>query len=317
MIYDCFLFFNEVDILKLRLHVMEACVDRFVIGEAEETFSGVKKELIFDRYREAFQPFLDKITYVRIGCSPAELTPHERDRFQKNQLIKGLPELSEEDIIVFSDLDEIPEPHALQRVLDDFDREKIYHFAQRNFYVFLNVEEVGGNLISMSGEFAGIEKEDRRILGTKVFAKESIPQEGIGRIRDVIDLSDPRNIRVAEGGWHFGYMGGSREKDVMRRIGTKLRAAAHQEYNDAEILKETMDHLFLGEDIFGRDARYQQVEIDESFPAYLREHLKEYDHLILAPITPLQRVFARLDLTAGRFFRKAVRKVKRMTGGRA
>ena len=48
MVYDCFPFFNELDILNLRLHILDPFVDRFVIEEARNTFTGQEKELCFE-----------------------------------------------------------------------------------------------------------------------------------------------------------------------------------------------------------------------------------------------------------------------------
>ncbi len=88
-------------------------------------------------------------------------------------------------------------------------------------------------------------------------------------------------IRVDDGGWHFGYMGGHGEKDVKKRVAEKVRSAAHQEYNKAEVLSDVADWIKDGKDIFGRDASFTLVKIDESFPQYLREQTDEYEFLIL------------------------------------
>ena len=140
----------------------------------------------------------------------------------------------------------------------------------------------------------------------------NIPKEGIVRLRDLCKVTDANAVRVADGGWHFGYMGGEKETDPIERIGVKIKAAAHQEYNEREIILETMDHLALGQDIFGRDARFERVKIDDTYPEYLRKHLDEYSHLIMPWISPLKKLYHRFDITVGRFFRKAVRKIKRM-----
>ena len=64
MIYDCFQFFNELDMLKIRLNVMSPIVDKFVISEATETFSGLKKPLYYEENKEMFAEFADKIIHV-------------------------------------------------------------------------------------------------------------------------------------------------------------------------------------------------------------------------------------------------------------
>lgn len=309
MVYDCIPFFNEIDILKLRLHILNPIVDKFVIEEATVTFSGEPKELCFEKNKELFAEFLPKIEYIVVDDSPKEATTHERDKFQKNALIKGLKDATDEDMIILSDVDEIPNPKVLSEIIADFDKDKVYHLAQRMFYCFLNMEEVSGKLLSITGEFPGVER--KMWLGTKVFSKKSIPEKGIIEMRES-SVTAPYAVRVAEGGWHFGYMGSSSEKDVAKRIGTKVVAAAHQEYNDDVLLKEATDRLILGQDMFGRDARFEWVKLDESYPEYLLAHKEEYEHLIMPPISKGKIVWTKATFKIKQIIRKIIRKIKRM-----
>ncbi len=314
MVIDCIPFFNEIDILKLRLNILNPFVDKFVIEEATMTFSGQEKELCFEKNKEKFKEFLDKIVYVKVTDTPAVAVTHERDYYQKNQLINGLKELgaTEDDVVIFGDCDEIPNPKVLEKIINSFDKTKVYHLAQRNFYGFLNMEESSGKLLSITGEFPEIAEKDRKWLGTKVSSMLNIPEEGIVRMRDLCKVTDEIAVRVADGGWHFGYMGGEHETDPLKRIGVKVLAAAHQEYSEREVILETVDRLVLGQDIFGRDATFKRVEVDDSYPAYLLEHLSEYEHLVMPVISPFSKLYHKLDLTVGRFFRKACRKIGRM-----
>lgn len=299
MIFDCIPFFNELDILKLRMQILAPLVDYFVLEESTVTFSGEPKEMVFAKNREMFAEFADKIRYVAVEDSPMEgVTTHERDKYQKNQLIRALSDAKPEDIIIFSDVDEIPNPKTLERLIAQFEPDKIYHLAQRMFYCFLNMEEVSGNLLSITGEFPGVEQ--RQWLGTKVCSFAQLPAEGIVYLREV-SPTDTRSVRIADGGWHFGYMGGDGERDVTKRIGVKVQAAAHQEYNSKRYLDEAVDRLLCGEDIFDREAKFVRVEINESFPAYLREHQEEYDFLIAPALsrTVLLAKKARLLLRQG------------------
>jgi beta-1,4-mannosyl-glycoprotein beta-1,4-N-acetylglucosaminyltransferase len=318
MVYDCIPFFNEIDILKMRLAILGPYVDKFIIEEATMTFSGEPKDLCFEKHRHLFRDYLDRIEYVVVTDTPAVAETHDRDYYQKNQLIKGLRQAgaTEDDIIIFGDCDEIPDPKALQDIIKNFDKTKVYHLAQRNFYAFLNVEEKSGNLLSITGDFPGFEGGDRKWLGTKVTSIQNIPKEGIVRLRDLVKVTDERSVRVADGGWHFGYMGGEHETNPVERIGNKVKAAAHQEYNDRELLAETMDKLVLGRDIFDRDARFERVEIDESYPEYIRENADRLSYLIMPTITPFSRLYHRLDLTVGRFCRKAYHKILRTLKGK-
>ncbi|MDE7018223.1 MAG: glycosyl transferase GT17 family protein [Lachnospiraceae bacterium] len=297
MVYDCVPFFNELDILKLRMHIMAPYVDKFVIEEASVTFSGEPKPMVFAKNREMFAEFADKILYVPVENSPLSgVTTHERDYFQKNQLIQALGACKPDDVIIFSDVDEIPNPDVLTTIISQFDPSKVYHFAQRLFYCFLNMEEISGNLLSITGEFPGVIK--KQWLGTKMCSFANLPKEGIVYLREV-PTEDAASVRVADGGWHFGYMGGNGEKDVAKRIGEKVKAAAHQEYNTSRYLTEAVDRLLCGEDIFGRDAQFVRVEIDESYPAYLREHMAEYDYL-LAPAVSKWRIAWKKGLLSGK-----------------
>ena len=309
MVIDCIPFFNELDILKLRLHILDPLVDRFVIEEATHTFSGLPKELCFEKNKEMFEEFLPKITYLVVDNSPEEISTHERDKFQKNVLAKALTDASDEDVLILSDVDEIPNPVVLQELVKKFDPDKIYHLAQRNFYCYLNMEEVSGNLLSITGEFPGVER--RMWLGTKVFAKKNIPESGIIDLRE-ISPEDPRSVRVADGGWHFGYMGSCHETDVSRRVGTKVVAAAHQEYNTEDVLAEVKDRLILGEDIFGRNAVFRWAVIDESYPQYLLAHKSEYDYLIMPPISKGKKIFVKIWMLIKRFCRKVRRRIRRI-----
>lgn len=294
MVYDCFQFFNELDILKIRLNVLSPVVDRFVISEATETFSGLKKPLYYEENKEMFAEFADKIIHVVVDDTPEGGT-HERDTFQKNAVTRGLAGCSDEDIIIFSDLDEIPNPDKIREILLDFREDKIYHFAQRLFYCYLNMEEVSGNLLSYAGEFEGV--RHKKWIGTKMLSYKLLREQNLllGELR--FPERKEIGIRVEDGGWHFGYMGGHGQKDIRKRVQEKVVSAAHQEYNSRHVLSNVTDQIKDGKDIFGRNARFVRREIDESFPKYIREHQKELDFLIMHEEKGLKKVFRRAKVT--------------------
>ena len=281
MVYDCFQFFNELDMLKIRLHVMSPVVDKFVISEATETFSGMKKPLYYEENKELFAEFADKIIHVVVEDTPPGYT-HDRDTFQKNAVGRGLTDCTDEDIIIFSDLDEIPNPEKVKEVIaairenKNGEQEKVFHLAQRLFYCYLNMEEISGNLLAYCGEFEGVDR--KKWLGSKICSYKVAKTMPLGELR--WPKCKENGVRIDDGGWHFGYMGGSGEKDVKKRVAQKVRSAAHQEYNSKSVLAEVDDKIKDGEDIFGRDAKFVQVPIDGSFPEYLQKHKDEYAHLI-------------------------------------
>ena len=293
MVYDCFQFFNELDMLKIRLNVMSPIVDKFVISEATETFSGLKKPLYYEENKEMFAEFADKIIHVVVDDTPEGYT-HDRDTFQKNAVTRGLANCTDEDIIIFSDLDEIPNPEKIKEILKDFQEDKIYHFAQRLFYCYLNMEEVSGNLLSYAGEFDGVER--KKWIGTKMCSYKLLREQNLqlGELR--FPERKEIGIRVEDGGWHFGYMGGHGEKDIKKRVQEKVISAAHQEYNSKHVLNQVTDQIKDGKDIFGRDAKFIRCEIDETFPTYIREHQKELDFLIMHEEKPINHTLRRIKV---------------------
>ena len=133
--------------------------------------------------------------------------------------------------------------------------------------------------LSYAGEFPGVTK--KQWIGSKMCSFRLLREQNLqlGELR----FPERREIgiRVSDGGWHFGYMGGHGEKNAKKRVAEKVRSAAHQEFNKAEILSGVVDNIRDGKDIFGRNASFRLVEIDDTYPEYLRNHLSEYDFLIL------------------------------------
>lgn len=293
MIYDCFPFFNELDMLKIRLNVMNPVVDKFLLFEATETFSGMKKPLYYQENKEMFKEFEDKIIHVVID-EHIEGGTHERDCFQKNKGIEGLIGCSDDDIIIFSDLDEIPDPESVRNIAKNIQKDKIYHFAQRLFYCYLNMEEVSGNLLSQAGDFDDVRQ--KQWIGPKMCTYGLLKEKHIG----FGDIRFPEwkeiGIRVDNGGWHFGYMGGHGEKDLKKRVSEKVVSAAHQEYNSKYVLNRVEDQIKDGKDIFGRNAKFIRCEIDESYPEYIRNNQKEFDFLILKEEAPIRKTLRQIKV---------------------
>ena len=116
-IYDCFPFFNEWEVLEIRLNELYDHVDRFVIVESAESFRGLPKPFHFEEKRELYQTFADKISYIKVERHP-EFGDNADDRadYQKNQVLRGLKQCKKDDIILFSDVDEIPRASAVDYV---------------------------------------------------------------------------------------------------------------------------------------------------------------------------------------------------------
>ena len=280
MIYDCFQFFNELDLLKLRLNVLNPLVDFFVITESIVTFSGEPKKLFYEENKDMFREFHHKIIHNVVKDTPdlPETSPFERDGFEKAARMRGFFGSTKNDIIILSDLDEIPNPLKINEILNNFKDDKVYHFAQRQFYFFLNLEEVSGKLLSYAGEFEGI--KDKKWLGTYMFKKSLLDKFSLHEVR--VNKTVNGSVRVDDGGWHFTYMGGGKNLTTVERVALKVKSAAHQEFNNKKILSNIEKNILKKKDIFGRASKFQRVEIDGSYPKYLIDNLAEYEYLILS-----------------------------------
>ena len=151
-IYDCFMYFDEDLLLDLRLNVLNKYVSKFVITEATYTHNGNKKKLKFDINN--FKKFKDKIEYIVVDTQPPNilqindndtleekgqkfiLNGYARDNYQRNRLADGIVKAAHNDIIIVSDLDEIPN---LANLNFNNIKNKIIQFQQKMFYYKLNL----------------------------------------------------------------------------------------------------------------------------------------------------------------------------------
>ena len=119
---DCFMYFDEDLILDIRLNILKEFVDFFVICEATMDHAGNKKKLNFKI--ENFPKFKDKIRYLIVDDMPENIGKFKknweqapiRDQFQRNSLVKGYRDFDEEDLIMISDIDEIPDPSKIKEL---------------------------------------------------------------------------------------------------------------------------------------------------------------------------------------------------------
>lgn len=306
MVYDCFQFFNELDILKLRLHILSDVADRFVISESTVTFSGDPKPLFYEEHKEEFREFADRIIHVVVRDTPMDCDAFARDHHQKCAVIRGLADAKPDDIVIFSDVDEIPNPDTLRTLLPQVEDGRIYMLAQRLFYGCLNLEDVSGNNLSVTGEFEGA--NPRRWLGTKVCRRSMLDIYTMEQLRDAAQKAV--GVRVDNGGWHFSYMGGGRDESMEERIRYKIRSAAHQELNNRRTLFEVGSKIRSRQDLFGRDSRIVVAKIDDSYPQYLRDHLDEYRHLLYQEPKWYQKVWDKVSVGAVETRAKLLQKLR-------
>ncbi len=280
MIYDCFMLLDEIDLLEIRINVLKDVVDKFVITEATTTQIGNPKPMAYPRYKHLFKGFEDRIIYNVCDDTGIPFNNQwEREQYQKNYVINGLSEAKDDDIIVFSDIDEIPNPIALKKVIENFDSQKIYHFAQRMFNFYLNYENIENYLLAHCGDYD--DAGEKRWLGTKVCTKAIAAEATIDGLRSPERLKEPGE-RIADGGWHFSYAGGYRSS-VTKRVRKKLSSFSHSNYNKLKYynyfhIRKTIKE---GRDFLGRNAIFAKVPIDDTYPKWIVDNQSKYKHFIL------------------------------------
>lgn len=248
MIYDGFTFFNELDILELRLMTLDPVVDRFVLVESTCTFTGHPKPLYFLENQERFQKYLPKINHVIVEDSPK---PDSRDNvwnvehFQRNAILRGLEEVTEKDRIIISDVDEIPHPLG---VIEGSRSVSIFGFPLSLYYHYVNLKQNqvwNGSVMANWGMFPQEQREYRSSCGR--YTKHR--------------------------GWHFSFFG---EVDSIQ---AKLAAFAETQVNTPETSdpEHIRSCLETGSDLFFRSESYAQkqwVYLDDSYPEPIHQWLK-------------------------------------------
>ena len=259
-IYDCFQFFNEEHIVDLRLNILNKFVDTFVIVESTINHQGQNKKLNFDIKK--FPKFKNKINYIIVDDTPKDIIkPHTGgeslvEQHQRNSLIKGLKEASDNDLVILSDVDEIPDLNKLK----EFDKNKYAVFSQKMFMYKLNL----------------LNLRESNWHGSKICLKKNLKSpQWLRNLKfkkyPFWRFDKPRNIQIIkDGGWHFAYL------HTAQNISRKIKSFAHGEFNKKNLTdeKEIQKRIENKEDIFNRGYDLKKIDIDETYPDYIRQNLE-------------------------------------------
>jgi len=210
-VYDCFQFFDENMILDLRLNMLNDFVSKFIIVESKYLHSGTIKKPIFDI--KNFSKFKDKIIYILIDKAPEDL--HDINRIlnhdekgnriidnalkfeinQRNSILKGLNEAQENDLVVVSDVDEIP--NLKDNDLRNINR-KLIHFKQKMYYYKFNLKYT-------SKPWFGSKACLKKHLITPQWLRETKQRKYPLWRFDILFSKKKYNsiYQVENGGWHF------------------------------------------------------------------------------------------------------------------
>ncbi|HLO73503.1 MAG TPA: hypothetical protein VK164_06165 [Flavobacterium sp.] len=271
MVYDCFIFFNELDLLEIRLNELNNVVDKFVIIEANKTFQNNHKPYYFEESKERFSQFSSKIIHIKLDKYPLFIpiinpfTPWKLEFFQRNSIVKGLANCKPEDIILISDVDEIPKPSVIQNFIDKGINE-IHGLKMDMYMYFLN-----NQLIYDGGSSMSIEEAKDGIWHCTAVLPYKLLKQKPNRIRKIIMRTKRRGEVfkiIPSAGWHFTYLGG------VKKIIEKLEAFSHTEYNNENFKSQEQIESFItsGKDLFGRDMQFKMLDSLDSLPKYIQEN---------------------------------------------
>ena len=289
-IYDCFMYFDEDLLLDLRLNSLDKFVKKFVITEATYTHNGNKKKLKFDINK--FQKFKDKINYIVVEDQPKNilelnesdnndqkgekliLNGMARDYHQRENLKKGLNEILDNDLVLISDLDEIPNLEELK--LSEVNN-NIIIFQQKMFYykliLFYKDFVWQGSKGTKYKNF--ISPQWLRNIKGKKYAK--------WRLDVLFSKKKYSNLLFIEnGGWHFTCL--KTPEELEKKL---LNFAHHYEYEQSGLaikdLKKMMeekrvmyDHT-IDQKSYKWSGKSKLIKIENHFlPKYINSNLSKY-----------------------------------------
>ncbi len=287
MIYDCFTFFNELELLEIRLHELSGVVDKFVLVEATKTHSNQPKSLHFQANQARFDRFRDQIIHVIADDLPDATDAWILENYQRNCIARGLVNCRPDDLIMVSDLDEIPRATTVAKVSrelkfrDDF-FSKLAH-ETLNSRVVKSIFHRKGLRQKLRNAHPYVLKFRQPLYRHFLNCRSVRPAYSYGtRMMYFRDFSCAEEMRhsgykiVEDGGWHFSFMGG------VERIREKLAAYAHQEKNLPEYTnpKFIEERINRGAPLKGLDCELKFVPLDDSFPRYILEHQEKFSSWI-------------------------------------
>ncbi|MBL0055024.1 MAG: hypothetical protein IPP31_02320 [Chitinophagaceae bacterium] len=283
-IFDCFTFFNELDLLEFRLRFLDPFVDHFVIAESNLTFNGKTKPYYFQEARDRFKSWDHKIIHIPVAQQTTCLKLENEKKYnpnsssfklekdQRNALMGACHQMEDHDLVLMGDLDEIPDPRLFNRIRK---ADTPLAFSMLFHYYFMNCQGIG-SCRWWNGTIASTARQFREIT----------PQ----------GLRDKRDIYPTQvyGGWHFSFLGNPEQ------ISQKIRSYSHTEYNYREFFDEEhiRKSILKGEDVLKREGMKFKLMPLSYYPEKLQRLMKTFpgfvQHVKSGPFEDLYFLLRRL-----------------------
>ncbi len=315
---DCFTFFNELDLLEIRLKYLYDIVDYFVIVEADTSFNGDVKTMVFKDNRNRFAPFIDKIIVVPIkmkNFNQVKGVAWKREEYQRNCIQEGINKLNlkDTDLVLISDIDEIPNKNILTDLKKGNESKliikkestlnllikSIFYSIKRVFYKIItkDTQKLASQLkliyliivkkfpfpfnfeMYNNYYYLNYQKKNSYWFGLQCVQAKWLKEFTPNQIR-IFRETPVQTIKA--GGWHFSYLGG---KEMIKY---KIKNFSHQEYNVPEIVSDDYIDFCIkkGYSLFEyyknskAKPKYEKIDISH-LPNDLKDIVVSYRDLIL------------------------------------
>jgi hypothetical protein len=272
-IYDCFTFFNELDLLEIRLDEHYDHVDHFVIAEANKSHQGFEKKYFLEENWDRYAKYHDKIIYIKVDDMPNNPDTWVLENHQRNALSRGLTNAAPDDIVVISDCDELLRSSTFEILRND----------QQHSYWFCRQPIFWGklNYLQHTPPGAGYNINSAATLKKLLNSPQELRIWAWNYHFQPIEFVNDTVLAIHHAGWHFSYLGDDRQAK------SKLENFAHAESRhliealdiDSAIEKNLNPIAPADPGIYGK------VIIDDYFPRTIIENQNKWEHLIVKDAT--------------------------------
>ena len=287
-IFDCTTYFEEDLMMDLRFNILNNFVDKFVVCEARFTHSGNKKEIRFDPNN--FKKFKDKITHIVVENDPVDQSTEKkldsgekrsnsikRIEFQRNEILRGLKEAEENDYIIYSDNDEIPN---LENFNYSKNKSKIILFKQNLYYYKFNLAYPK---LDWYGSKSCKKKDLKSISWLRNIKTKKY---NFLRIDTFFSNTKYVNLRIVEnGGWHFTNLK-TPEQLYQKYINDEMHSEFENKEENIEDIKKKINQKYVNYNHFADskstiEKKYtnqfnlDKVSLDE-LPNYIKMNEEKY-----------------------------------------
>lgn len=276
-IYDCFTFFNELDLLEIRLNELNQEVDFFVLVEATFTHQGNPKPLYFEQHKLRYAAFLQKIIHVVVTDIPEKFYTETSktwilENHQRNCIARGIQVAAENDLILISDIDEIPKSDSIKQA-------KLMSvpvvFAQVHHAYFFNTIFIKPkNFNYYKKKFLSLFFKKYKIkflrdnfwLGTIMISKKMI-ETTIQYWRNQREAINNKHTILENAGWHFTYLGGVTK--IIEKLNALNEEFDYKPYMDSDYLKNALNNK---KPILPNQEKFEAIKNNYTLPKYISDN---------------------------------------------